>query len=579
MLGLIVFLIIIFLVAAGFAWLADQPGSLLILKLGGFEFAEENLAIIAAIAFAILLVIIFVWIIITTVWKTPSNVGGFFKNRRREKGWRAIADGVIAVGAGDLYAAKRAAKQSAKLLPEESVSGLLAAQAAQMEGKQDAARHAFQTMLAKPETKVLGLRGLYMEAEASGEREAARLLVEQAVAEQPGIEWSGKALLAMQALEGDWDAALITLAQNADAKLYDKKEAKRLRAVLLTASAIQLETGDPQKAKTHALEAHRLAPELVPASTVASQILARLSEIRKATKVIETSWKLMPHPELMEAYIHVRSGDSGIDRLKRAETLSRLRPNHPEGLMGVAQAKIDLQDWDGARDTLNDLANNAQTERVCLMMSEIEEGQYGDRGRMREWLSRAVRAPRDAVWTADGYIADEWAPISPISNELDAFEWRVPVENLVEETNLALEEIPAGPRELSGESVVQNTATLSAIGETAIEEADTITVLDDPSQKKTNKNNTADDVSEAIIIDAKPAAKPKRTKKKSSSSHKNQAPKPQEKSPPKAKIKTTKKPASADKSNLDADPITKGPIDDPGIKYDDGAAPKRFKLF
>lgn len=576
MFGLVVFLIIVFLLATGFAWLADQPGSLLILKFGGLEFAEENLAVIAAIAFALLLAIIFIWIVITMVWKTPGNIGSFFRNRRREKGWRAIADGVIAVGAGDIYAAKRAAKQSAKYLPEESVSGLLTAQAAQMEGKQDVARQAFEEMLAKPETKVLGLRGLYMEAEANGQTDAARLLVEQAVAEQPGLEWSGKALLSMQAGEGDWDGALVTLDQNMDSKLYDKKEAKRLRAVLLTASALQLETANPQKAKAQALEAHRLAPGFVPAAATASRVLSRLSELRKATKVVETCWKLTPHPELMDAYTHVRSGDSGIDRLKRAETLSGLRPNHAEGLMGVARAKMDLQDWDGARITLASLLNAAPTERVCLMMSEVEEGQYGDRGRVREWLSRAVRAPRDAVWTADGYVADEWAPISPISGELDAFEWRVPVENLGEGSDLALEEIPQGPRELPVLKVVTNAAAPALAKE------------DDTPEEQPDDAAIAkmDDISDGVVLDETAETEMPETPNEPEQSLSDQNRQDNEslleaKDGDSLEVDGAPVDQHADKDAdvATVDPITKGPIDDPGIKEEVEPARKRFKLF
>jgi HemY protein len=39
-------------------------------------------------------------------------------------------------------------------------------------------------------------------------------------------------------------------------------------------------------------------------------------------------------------------------------------------------------------------------------------------------------APKDAVWTADGYVSDTWQPISPVTGKLDAFEWRIPVEQL-----------------------------------------------------------------------------------------------------------------------------------------------------
>ncbi len=62
-------------------------------------------------------------------------------------------------------------------------------------------------------------------------------------------------------------------------------------------------------------------------------------------------------------------------------------------------------------------------------MARIESEQ-GDKGRVREWLARAVHAPRDPAWTADGITADHWAPISPVTHALDAFQWRVPVESV-----------------------------------------------------------------------------------------------------------------------------------------------------
>src|SRR5690606_13391330 len=61
---------------------------------------------------------------------------------------------------------------------------------------------------------------------------------------------------------------------------------------------------------------------------------------------------------------------------------------------------------------------------------DIEEAETGDQGRVRQYLSRAVRAPRDPAWVADGLVSDRWAPLSPVSGRLDAFEWRPPVERL-----------------------------------------------------------------------------------------------------------------------------------------------------
>jgi HemY protein len=70
------------------------------------------------------------------------------------------------------------------------------------------------------------------------------------------------------------------------------------------------------------------------------------------------------------------------------------------------------------------------SERVCLLMAEIEEGEHGDQGRVRAWLTRALSAQRDPAWTADGHVFDRWAPVSPVSGRIDAFEWRVAVDRL-----------------------------------------------------------------------------------------------------------------------------------------------------
>ncbi|TIS71193.1 MAG: heme biosynthesis protein HemY, partial [Mesorhizobium sp.] len=43
---------------------------------------------------------------------------------------------------------------------------------------------------------------------------------------------------------------------------------------------------------------------------------------------------------------------------------------------------------------------------------------------------KAVRAPRDPAWVADGVVSERWAPVSPITGKLDAFEWRAPMERL-----------------------------------------------------------------------------------------------------------------------------------------------------
>ncbi|MBN9009680.1 MAG: heme biosynthesis protein HemY, partial [Rhizobiales bacterium] len=332
---------------------------------------------------------------VRSIVKAPDMLGRFLGTRRRERGYRALSTGLVAVGAGDARTARRAADESTALLGEAPMTLLLTAQAAQLAGDADRARKTFEALAARDDTRVLGLHGLFVEARRDNNHEAARHFAEEAVRAVPAAGWAGTALFEYQARAGDWLGALRTLAANADAKVLDKARAKRLRAELLTARAMELEAGDPTEARALAQEAHRLAPELVPAATVAARLLTRADEIRRAVKVLETTWKAAAHPEIADAYAVVRPGDSFRDRLKRMRRLADMRTGDPEGAMAIARVAIDGRDWSAARAALAPLAAGTPSERACLLMAEIEEREGGDQGRVRHWLTRALTAPRD----------------------------------------------------------------------------------------------------------------------------------------------------------------------------------------
>jgi HemY protein len=423
MIRALVTVVLMFLAAAAFVWLAERPGGL-VLVWQGYE-VRTSLMTAAIVVILAVAAIAAVGSLVRRVVTTPHSVGQFLGARKRDRGYRALTRGMIAVGAGDARAARRAAQESQTLLGKEPLVLLLSAQAAQIAGDGAAARTAFEALSDAPDTRVLGLHGLFVEARRQGEHDAARHFAEEATRIQPKIGWAGTALFEYQARSGEWQAALATLATNADSGIVERSRARRLRAVLATGRAMELEAGEPDEARGLALEAHKLAPDLVPAATVAARLFVRAGDIRRATRILEATWKLSPHPELAEAYASVRTGDSVLDRLKRVKRLASLRANHPEGALAVARAAIDAHDWQGARDALGGAMRANPTERVCLLMAEIEEGEHGDQGRVRGWLARALDAPRDPVWSADGHAFANWAPVSPISGRVDAFEWRV----------------------------------------------------------------------------------------------------------------------------------------------------------
>ena len=174
------------------------------------------------------------------------------------------------------------------------------------------------------------------------------------------------------------------------------------------------------------------APDLVPAVVLAARLLSRRGDFRAASKMVERAWDEAPHPELAAAYLDDPPRRSSADRFARATALARRKPDHPESRMLVAEAALATRDFARAREAMAaaDRRGCAADHAQCLMMADIEETENGESGLLREWLARASRAPRDPTWVADGVTSVRWAPASPITGKLDAFQWETPREEL-----------------------------------------------------------------------------------------------------------------------------------------------------
>lgn len=428
MIRLLAFLAVLVALAFGFAWLADRPGEVTFVWQGYRLETDVMTALVGAVA--ALVAVLFVLAVIRAIWNTPGAIGSFFGRRRRDKGWAALSRGMIAVGAGDLGTAVKASGEARDVLGDEPLALLLEAQSAQLIGDRAGAKKAFEAMLASPATKLLGTRGLYVEAVRWGDGEAAARYAEAANTAAPKIAWAAQALVEYRSQARDWMGALETIDRNRRHGIIDKAAAKRLRAVILTGDGLEREQSHGDLVRANALEAHGLAPDLVPAACLAARLLGRAGDLKKAARVLETTWKLDPHPEIAETYARLRPGDSANDRLTRIRDLVKVRAHHPECTLALARAEIDARDFAAARRALEPFVAQGPSRRVCLLMAEVEQGEHGNVGATRAWLARAVAAPRDEAWVADGYVSDHWAPVSPITGRLDAFAWKLPPEDV-----------------------------------------------------------------------------------------------------------------------------------------------------
>jgi len=427
MVRILIFLLLTGAAGLGAAWIADQSGDV-VLQWGNLR-AKTTLPFAVLILGVTVAGLMFLWWVLSVLLRLPRNMRLAVRARSEARGRDAIAKGLIAIGAGDQDAARRHAGVAARHAAQNPLMLMLAAQSAQLSGDRDGAHRAFHAMAEREDTRLLGLRGLFIEAQRSDDPLQAVAAAEEALKVSPQASWASHAVLGFRCAQGDWTGALVLVERNYSSGVLDRVQYRRQRAVLLTARAMELEMVDRDASRESVMEAVKLAPTLIPAATLAAKFLSEGQQTRKAMQVIETAWLAQPHPDLADAYAHVRLGDSALERLRRIERLADRTPGHPESALGIARVAADAREYARARAALAPLIA-APTQRFALLMAEIERGENDDEGAARAWTLRAVRAAHDPAWTADGYVSDRWRPVSPVTGRLDAFQWMVPVAAL-----------------------------------------------------------------------------------------------------------------------------------------------------
>ncbi len=410
-----------------FAWLADRPGSVTILWLG----RESKMSVLfgVAVLLASLLALLFLWNLLRQVWRSPRAAREFWRFRKHRKGYEALSKGIIAAGAGDAMSAARHAATAGNALSDEPLVNVLAAQAAQLKGDKENVRRIFAEMAKSPETEVFGLRGLFSEARAAGDLVAALHHAERALSLNPRLPWASAAVLQVQTARKSWEAAALTLEQQGKSGLLEKDVAKLRRAALLAAEALRLEDSNADKAFELSNKAHDLDPTLVPAAAVLARILISRDSSRKATKLLRMTFEKSPHPDLADLMAVSHGAEDAEARFERVRDGVGEPSTNLEAAVALARAAIAAQRFDVARTALASHIQDHPQARVCALMAQIEDATL-DKGRTREWLARAIHAPRDPLWVSDGVASTRWVPVSPVTGEIVPCQWRVPYDVL-----------------------------------------------------------------------------------------------------------------------------------------------------
>jgi HemY protein len=425
MIRLIVFLVVAVGLSLVATWFADHPGRVSLIWQGLQIETSVGVLAVGVLLFGVVLVILFE--ILRLVRRAPRQFGRRWRRARIDRGYQALAQGLVAAAAGDVSAAKALNHRAEKLLEHAPSTLLLSAQTAQLDGDEGAARQKFQRMLKYPETEFLGLRGLLAQAIKDGDRDTALELARQAYLRRPNTPWVLTTLFDLQTQAGLWTEALSTVRDMARHKLIDRATATRRRAILFhQQAAAERKDGHSYGALRLARKAHKLLPTLAPVAVQAIELAEETGQPRIARKILETAWRSEPHPTLARAYLAAAAGQPPAERLKLAERLHQLAPEHVQSDLVLAEQAIAAQRWESARDALERARKRAPTASVYRLLAEAEQAE-GKGEKARAWLAKAVDAAPDPAWLcpATGQVRAGWSAFGP-DGRFDSLRWGSP---------------------------------------------------------------------------------------------------------------------------------------------------------
>src|ERR1700719_2259424 len=91
-----------------------------------------GLLVLGAAVLAAMAVLALLWTLLSALLRSPFMLRRHLHHRRGERAYEAISRGLVAVGAGDLVAARKHMAEAKRIAPAEPLALLLSAQAAQL---------------------------------------------------------------------------------------------------------------------------------------------------------------------------------------------------------------------------------------------------------------------------------------------------------------------------------------------------------------------------------------------------------------------------------------------------------------
>ena len=408
------------------SWLSQQEG------VSRLDWLGYRIEIQTSWLAAIFLVFCVALVFTDRLWRAlrhwPSVITTGWRERRRQRGERALALGMVALAAGDGKAARKQAKRSEKLLGRGMLPDLLAAQAAHANGDTKAAQRYFTDLSKEEDTAYYGQIGLMNLHDGFKDDKNSKKAAQKALALNPKAGAPAAHLRIYALKDKDWKTAYDLgrvlmqsndqLAQNSDALSYQQAVIAFLQA---TEMMSQVDTTGQEMIWLEKAIAD--APHLLPAVQLLAKAEATYGRTKKAVTLLEKTFQLAPHALILDDLQRL-SGDNEGQFIARLIKLAKSSKQRVEASYVIARTALNAGIWASASAQLADIPVSEQRSDYFEMMAELAHHKEDEKAQF-EAMQQAARAPRGPSWQCTNCetILPQFEPICPSCAEVGQISW------------------------------------------------------------------------------------------------------------------------------------------------------------
>lgn len=298
MIRLLSFLIIFALLGCAAAWVADNPGHII---LYWFDYRiDTSIAVLVAAIILLMVLIISSGFLIHSLLIQPFTHRKSPSVRHMQRAINELTYSVAALASADSKAAQLHTRKAEKLLGRSPLTLMLAAQAARSQGDDSSARQLLEQLLEFKETEYLAARGLSDAANSEKRYAQALNFAQRAYKLSPKDHASITALVSLYIKNGAWQEAMLTI-RKAPRRAYAMAGLRKrhLGLVHLAYGKALLAEGNYVSAASQAPFCQKYLGRDVPAALFAASAYHGAQQTAKAMSVLRDSWKLSHHPQLL----------------------------------------------------------------------------------------------------------------------------------------------------------------------------------------------------------------------------------------------------------------------------------------